>query len=115
MTSSVSVVPGPPQLDWPGRPAESATAAPLPAARAPAALPDPEARSREAARLLQQFLQESGHDMKFMVDKVTGKTIVRIYNRASGELVRQVPSEEVVRIAELLRQDTAGSAIDVRA
>jgi flagellar protein FlaG len=98
-------VSGPPQLDWPGRPAEGA----------PAALPDPEARTRAAARLLHEFLQESGHDMKFMVDKVTGKTIVRIYNRASGELVRQVPSEEVVRIAELLRQETASSAIDVRA
>lgn len=116
MSSPVSAVSGPPRSDWPGRPAETpAAVGPRPAAAAPAALPDPEARARAAARLLQEFLQESGQDMKFMVDKVTGKTIVRIYNRASGELVRQIPSEEVVRIAELLRRETATSVIDVRA
>jgi hypothetical protein len=54
-------------------------------------------------------------DMKFAVDKATGMTIVRIYNSASGELVRQIPSEEIVRIAELLHQELRQSSVDVRA
>ena len=53
--------------------------------------------------------------MKFTVDKATGMTIVRIYNSASGELVRQIPNEEIVRIAELLHQELRQSSVDVRA
>ena len=113
MTSPVSGVSGSPQFDWPGTPV--ASPATTPRAVTPAPLPDPAATAQAAARLLQEYLQQNGHEMKFMVDKATGMTIVRIYNSASGELVRQVPSEEIVHIAALLRQETARSAVDVRA
>jgi len=110
MTNAISAGSGVPPIDWPARPATS-----IPVASAPAVRPDPQVRAQAAARLLQQYLQESGHEMKFVVDKVTGKTIVRIYNRASGELVRQIPSEEIVRIAELLRQEIRSPVVNVRA
>jgi len=116
VTSPVSGASGPPQIDWPGTPVAAPVTTPkavTPAAPAP--LPDPAVTAQAAARLLQEYLQQNGHEMKFMVDKATGMTIVRIYNSASGELVRQVPSEEIVRIAALLRQETARSAVDVRA
>jgi flagellar protein FlaG len=64
---------------------------------------------------LQEYLQQAGHSMKFTVDKATGMTIVRIYNSASGELVRQVPSEEIVRVAALLREEMQRRTIDVQA
>jgi uncharacterized FlaG/YvyC family protein len=32
-------------------------------------------------------------------------TIVKVFNSQTGELVRQIPTEEVVRIAQLMRQE----------
>jgi flagellar protein FlaG len=110
--SPLSAAAGPPQIDWPGVSAPLPDASAKPAVAAP--LPAPAAQAQAAARLLQEYLQQSGHDMKFAVDKATGMTIVRIYNSASGELVRQIPSEEIVRIAELLHQELRQLSVDVR-
>jgi len=117
VTSSVSGPTVPSQIDWSGKPLPAAVApAAPPSVPAPAAsLPDPAERARTAARLLQEFLQRNGRDMKFSVDQVTGMTVVRIYNSASGELIRQIPEEVAVRIAELLHEESSRPVVDLRA
>jgi len=77
--------------------------------------PSLEERIRAAAQLLQEYVQQSGRDMKFTVDADSNRTVVRIFNRATGELVRQVPGEEVLRVAALLRDDLDNGVIDERA
>jgi flagellar protein FlaG len=57
----------------------------------------------------------SGNGFSFNFDRQTGMTIVRVINKATGELVRQIPTEEVVRIAQLLRQEEHPLVLDVRA
>jgi flagellar protein FlaG len=86
-----------------------------PAVPAPAALPDPQQQARIAAQQLQEYLRENGHDMKFSFDEATGMTIVRIFNSATGELVRQIPNAEVVHIAAVLRQEGGRNALSVSA
>jgi flagellar protein FlaG len=56
----------------------------------------------------------SGNGFSFTVDNQTGITIVKVINRATGELVRQIPTEEVVRVAQLLQQDQQQKVLDVR-
>lgn len=90
-------------------------AAPDPVAPAPVALPDPQQQARIAAQQLQEYLRENGHDMKFSFDEATGMTIVRIFNSTTGELVRQIPSAEVVHIAEELRREGGRNALSVSA
>jgi hypothetical protein len=51
----------------------------------------------------------------FQFDKQTGMTIVKVYNKATGELVRQIPTEEIVRIAQILRQEEQQPVLDVKA
>jgi flagellar protein FlaG len=70
---------------------------------------------QQAARQLQQYLQQTGRTMEHSVDHVTGMTIVRIYSSASGELVRQIPTEEIVHLAEVLREESRHSTLDVMA
>jgi flagellar protein FlaG len=119
--SPMSAASGRPQIDWPGNPvATPAPANPVHGAGAqpqpqPLPLPDAAEQARAAARLLQEYLQQNGHDMKFTVDQATGITIVRIYNSASGELVRQIPNEEIVHVAELLHQEMRRASVDVTA
>jgi flagellar protein FlaG len=57
----------------------------------------------------------TAHDQgaEFSVDQATGMTIVRIVNRASGEVVRQIPTEEVVRIAQYF--DSQSCCVDAEA
>jgi flagellar protein FlaG len=58
---------------------------------------------------IESAVQEINESMKgqsvgvqFEVDKDTDKLVVKVVDRVSGELIRQIPSEEVLRIAKLL-------------
>ena len=53
----------------------------------------------KAAADLQQFVQSMGRNLKFSVDDTTGYHVVRVVNPTTGELVRQLPSEELLQIA----------------
>jgi flagellar protein FlaG len=68
--------------------------------------------SRAAQRVADSL--GSGNSFSFMVDGQTGMTIVKVINRSTGELVRQIPSEEIVHIAQLLQQDEHQPVLDVR-
>jgi flagellar protein FlaG len=65
------------------------------------------AAQRRVQQHVQTFIAEHDQEAHFSVDQSTGMTIVQIVNRASGELVRQIPTEEVVRIAQFLNAQTA--------
>jgi len=73
----------------------------------------PVAQATGAADVLAKAAQQvvaalPGHnEFSFNFDKQTGMTIVRVYNADTGELVRQIPTEEVVRIAQIMRQEQA--------
>jgi flagellar protein FlaG len=64
-------------------------------------------------QFIQQFIADNDHEAHFDFDKRTGMTIVQIVNRSTGELVRQIPTEEVVRIAQYL--DMKNPFLDVTA
>lgn len=56
------------------------------------------------------------NQFSFQFDRATGMTIVKVYNADTGELVRQIPTEEIVRIAQLMRQEEAHpNVVDVTA
>ena len=48
----------------------------------------------KAAADIQQFVQSMGRNLSFSVDETTGYNVVRVVNPNTGELVRQLPSEE---------------------
>jgi len=54
----------------------------------------------KAAEQLQQFVQSMGRDLNFSVDSLTGYNIVRVVDSSTGELIRQLPSEELLRLAK---------------
>jgi len=93
----------------------------VPSARGSAPAREPETaaddRDRGAARAtpsssdlskqmdkLTRALQATQSNLSFSVDESTGKTIVRVV-RSTGELVRQIPSEEALAIAANLAPD----------
>lgn len=50
-------------------------------------------------RELQEALPEVANSLRFVVDDVLERPIVSVIDEKSGEVIRQLPSEEVVRAA----------------
>jgi len=96
----------------PGGPAVAATSG-----NGPAAAVAPVAATAGSADVLQRAAAEVVQAMpgpsRFSInyDKQAGMTVVRVYNSNTGELVRQIPGEEVVHLAQLMRQEEANPKI----
>ncbi len=54
---------------------------------------------RHAAETINRQLQTVAPNLRFSVDEDTGKTVVRVVDTDTGEIIRQVPSEEVLAIS----------------
>jgi flagellar protein FlaG len=60
---------------------------------------------------LNDFVQDSQRSLRFRVDDLSGRTVITVFNDSTGEVVRQIPSAEVLALAEKLDQ-LAGSLVD---
>jgi flagellar protein FlaG len=60
-----------------------------------------------AAEQMQQFVSTMGRNLNFSIDGETGYHIVRVTNPATGEVIRQLPSDEMLRLAHSLTQISA--------
>lgn len=67
-----------------------------------------------AAAQIESYLKKYDRSLGFSVDAGTGKTVVTVRNRATGEVVRQIPDAETLRIAEQLERN-ASALIDLMA
>jgi len=57
---------------------------------------------KQAARQLETFMESMNRYLEFKVDQDSGRTIVTVKDKSTGEVVRQIPSEEVMRLAHNL-------------
>ncbi|MBL8497611.1 flagellar biosynthesis protein FlaG [Nitrosomonas sp. JL21] len=57
---------------------------------------------KDAAQQIEQFTQNIAQNLKFSVDEDTGKTVVKIVDSQTQEIIRQIPSEEAISIARTL-------------
>jgi flagellar protein FlaG len=63
------------------------------------------------------YLRAHNQSVRFQVDQVTGLTIVHVVDATTGKVVRQIPSEVVVRVAQYLHSqgNSDRSNVDVTA
>ncbi|MEO6078234.1 MAG: flagellar protein FlaG [Steroidobacteraceae bacterium] len=57
----------------------------------------PQIDTEAIARRLQDFLQSSDRDIEFRVDADTGTQVVTVRDATTGDIIRQMPGEEVLR------------------
>nr|WP_255722115.1 flagellar protein FlaG [Ectothiorhodospira lacustris] len=55
-----------------------------------------------AVKRINEFVQVVQRDLQFTVDDSTGRTVVRVYDTESEELIRQLPPDEVLAIAAFM-------------
>lgn len=70
---------------------------------APEAAASPEReRVAEAARQVEQFFQSVRRNLHFREDEASGRVVVSVVDSETGEVIRQIPPEQVMRMAERL-------------
>jgi flagellar protein FlaG len=79
----------------------SAGIPPISSAPAPAAYGTPGSGTQADARSLQRFLDNAtaGTQLRFRVDSDAGRVVVQVLDAQSGEVVRQIPREEALKLA----------------
>jgi flagellar protein FlaG len=81
-----------------------------PAPKAPVI--DMNAAVRAAAKQIDSYLRSVGREVEFRVDDDTGMTVVTVRETATGEVIRQIPNEEVLQLARRF-QKTSGALLDL--
>lgn len=114
-TDPVSIRPGPGM----SRAGEAAPSSAADAAFPPAAATNPKAQAaratppvvesispeelnkklEEIVQNLNEQLAQTGRNLGFSIDKAINRQVVTVTNRDTGEIVRQIPSEVVIRVA----------------
>jgi flagellar protein FlaG len=71
-------------------------------------------RTEQAVAKLNAMLKDRERDLEFSVDEDTGRTVLKVIHAESGEVIRQIPPEELLDLARVFIKGT-GSLIDDQA
>lgn len=58
-----------------------------------------------AVKQINEYAQNIKRDIEFSVDDDTGRTVIRVYDSNTEELIRQIPNEEVIELAKNLKSN----------
>jgi flagellar protein FlaG len=66
-----------------------------------------------AVSQLSEFVQTNNKQLNFSVDEGSDKQVVKVIDTESGEVIRQIPTEEVLKLSERLQdlQVEVGTAV----
>jgi len=100
----------------PARPESQTKAPPQQAPEAGKALPvggdnkpsPPPQQVKKAVQQIRSFLSESQRTLQFRVDKQSGRTVITVINPLTQETIRQIPEEQVLRLAAEMRRRGPG-------
>lgn len=59
---------------------------------------------RTAVSDLQDFVQSVRRDINFNLDDESGRVVINVTEASSGDIIRQLPSEEALRLSESLSE-----------
>lgn len=97
-------------------PASTTTgAAAEPAAAKTAAVPQAPERLEAAVSKLNDYVQSIRRTLSFSIEESTGRTVIEVYDAETEELIRQIPPEETLKLAELIDEQSVNLFIQERA
>lgn len=65
----------------------------------------------QMAQQLQEFMGEMNRSLQFQVDEDSGRDVIKVLDKDTGDIIKQYPSEEVLNLVSKL-SETAGLLID---
>jgi flagellar protein FlaG len=82
--------------------------APEPARQVPAVSPAEVRKIESVTKQIDSFLRSMNRSLQFRVDESSGRMVVSITDSETGEVIRQVPGEDALRIAQSLESRLSG-------
>lgn len=79
-------------------PAEATSGRPVPAS----SLAEQKQQLEAAVKAVAEFTRPMTGNLEFSVDEQTGTTVIKVTDATTKELIRQIPSEEMLEIARAL-------------
>ena len=64
--------------------------------------PDNSEKLKTAVQEIEKFVQSVKRNLEFSIDEASGEIVVKVIASDTGEVVRQLPSAEAIKIAESL-------------
>lgn len=64
-----------------------------------------EQQVKDAVTKLNEFVQSTERTLNFQMDEDSGKTVIKVFDKASSELIRQIPNELALELAQNLNDD----------
>ena len=89
-------------------PVQAAARSAEPPRQQPAAPPVEIHKIESVTRQIDSFLRSMNKSLQFRLDESSGRVIVSICDAETGEVIRQVPGEEALRIAQDLENRLSG-------
>lgn len=83
-----------------------------PVAQPDAAEPD-KARLQQAVDIVNQALLLEKRALNFSIDEESGRSVIKVFDFKTDELIKQIPSEELLRVAQDIKrlQEEMGQSI----
>ena len=63
-----------------------------------------EAKLDEAVQEINDHLQQVHRELRFNIDKDSGRTVIKVVDAETKEVIRQIPDEEALRFAQRLNE-----------
>lgn len=68
-----------------------------------------------AVAQMNEYIQSTQRDLNFTYDPGSGETVVKVLDRKTQEVIRQIPDEIFLRLAEHMDPEVPGSLFSTRA
>jgi len=91
-----------PATDKPAAAAAAPQADTVKAASATSKDSDSSDRLKQAVQDIEKFVQSIKRNLEFSIDQHSGQVVVKVIASETGEVVRQIPSEEALKLADSL-------------
>jgi len=67
--------------------------------------PVKDSQLKEAVTQMQDYMQNLERNLNFQLDEESGITVIRVFDTETEELIRQIPNEEAVSLAQKLNEE----------
>lgn len=98
-----------------GKAAASGKAAPAGLPQTTAAQPPSIAQLQRLINSMNKAIQQNNSNLEFSMDSESQRILVKLIDTSTGDVIRQIPSEEVLAIAESIKQMQQGLFLNKKA
>ncbi|WP_062060454.1 flagellar protein FlaG [Cellvibrio sp. OA-2007] len=74
-----------------------------------------EEKVQAAVAQMNEYIQSTQRDLNFSYDPDSGETVVKVLDRATQEVIRQIPDETFLRLAQKMSVESSGLLFSAKA